>query len=219
MKPYIPNRVFKYGINIISCSLIIGCATAPPTQEMSDARQSIEAAESVGAETHAPVALDSAQHLLSKAQNDLEAGDFGKAQEDAIAARKAAKQAVIVSQARQIKQSHETEQIKQKKTEPAKPEPTPAPEPIIYVVNKNDSLWKIAAKNAVYGDPWLWPLILKNNSKQIKTADVITPGLVLNIDKTPSISDVNTAIQFAKQRGDSSTRQLDSSYLNQYGLR
>ncbi len=220
-----PSRAFKYGINIVSCSLIIGCATAPPTQEMSDARQSVEAAKSVGAETHAPVAFDSAQYLLNKAQNDLEAGDFEKAQKDAIAARKAAKQAVIISQAEQIKQSHEKKQITPKKTKLVNAEstpvpiPTPVPEPSLYVVSKKDSLWKIAAKRSVYGDPWLWPLILKNNSQQIKAADVISPGLILSIDKAPSLSDVNTAIQYAKQRGHSSTRQLDASYLSQYGLR
>ncbi|HHJ81277.1 MAG TPA: DUF4398 domain-containing protein [Candidatus Tenderia electrophaga] len=220
MKSYLPNQILKYGINIISCSLIVGCATAPPTQEMSDARQSVEAAESIGAETHAPIALDSAQHLLSRAQNDLEAGDFEEAQRDAIAARQAAKQAVIISQAKQI---HADEQAKPKKPAPAKPasRPTPvaAPESMTYVVNKNDSLWKIAAKNSVYGDPWLWPLILKNNINQIKTADFISPGLVLNIDKKPSPTDVNTAIQYAKQRGHVSAQQLDSSYLGQYGLR
>jgi len=214
VKFYLPNRIFKYGINILCCSLIAGCTTAPPTQEMSDARQSVEAAESIGAETHAPVALDSAQHLLSIAENDLEAGDFEKAQKDAIAAREAARQAVTISQAKQIEQ---------KKYEPAKPEfiptPEPAPEPITYVVNKNDSLWKIAAKNSVYGDPWLWPLILKNNANLIKTADIISPGLILSIETEPSSSEINAAMQHAKQRGRSSARQQDSSYLNQYGLR
>ena len=223
MKFYIPNHIYKYGINIISCSLIVGCATAPPTQEMSDARQSVEAAESVGAETHAPVALDSAQHLLNKAQNDLEAGDFEKAQKDAIAAREAARQAVTISQARQIEQSQEAELAEQKKPEPAKailiPTPAPAPEPITYVVNKNDSLWKIAAKNSIYGDPLLWPLILKNNTYLIKAADVISPGLILSIETEPSTTDVDAAIQHAKQRGRSSAKQQDSSYLNQYGLR
>lgn len=220
MKFYIPNRIFKYGINFISCSLIVGCATAPPTQEMSDARQSVEAAESVGAETHAPVALDSAQHLLTKAQSDLEAGDFEKAQRDAIAAREAARQAVTISQAKQIEQ---TEQPEQKQAEPAKPELMPiaasAPEPITYVVNKNDNLWKIAAKNSIYGDPWLWPLILKNNTNLIKTADVISPGLILSIETKPSTNDIDAAIQHAKHRGRSSAKQQDSSYLHQYDLR
>ena len=206
MKFHIPNRFFKYGISTLSCSLIIGCATAPPMQEMSDARQSVEAAESVGAEEHAPIALDSAQHLLSRAQNDLEAGDFDEAQRDAIAAREAARQAVTISQTKQTEQS---------KAELAIPEA----EPITYVVNKKDSLWKIAAKDSVYGDPWLWPLILKNNAEQIKRADLISPGLTLSIETEPSTSDVDAAMQYAKQRTSRSAKQQDSSYLNQYGLR
>lgn len=212
MKFHTSNRIFKYGISALSCSLIIGCATAPPMQEMSDARQSVEAAESVGAEEHAPVALDSAQHLLTRAQNDLEAGDFEEAQKEAIAAREAARQAVTISQ---------TKQTEQNKAELTKPDPTPEQaaiaEPITYIVNKNDSLWKIAAKDSVYGDPWLWPLIFKNNADVIKKADIINPGLTLTIETEPSPTDVNTAIQHAKHRNSTSAKyQDDSSYLNQY---
>lgn len=179
---------------------------------MSDARQSVEAAESVGAEKHAPVALVSAQHLLSKAQNDLEAGDFEEAQIEAIAAREAAREAVTISQAKQIEQV---------KAEPAEPvlEQTAPPEPITYVVSKNDSLWKIAAKDSVYGDPWLWPLILRNNSNLIKSADQISPGLILSIEMEPSVVDIDIATQHAKQRRRSSAKHQDSSYLNQYSLR
>ncbi len=227
MKLCIPNRMFKCGINILSCSLIVGCAATPPTQEMSDARQSVEAAKSVGAGKHAPVALDSAQHLLSKAQNDLEAGDFAEAQKEAIAAREAARQAVSISQTKQ------TEQVEQNNTEPAKPEletipePEPEPEPeqtlapspVTYVVSKNDSLWKIAAKDSVYGDPFLWPLILKNNSNLIKTADQIAPGLILNIEIKPSPVDIKAAKQHAKHRSSTSAKHQDLSYLNQYKLR
>jgi len=214
VKTHTPNRIFKHGINFISCSLIIGCATAPPMQEMSDARQSVEAAESVDAEKHAPVALDSAQHLLSKAQDDLEAGDFEEAQKEAIAAREAARQAVTISQSKQTEQNKST----LTKPEPA-PEHTPTPEPITYSVNKNDSLWKIAAKNSVYGNPWLWPLILKNNVDLIKSADLINPGLVLSIEVEPSPADIDIATQYAKQRRPASAQHQDSSYLSQYSLR
>ncbi len=212
MKLHTPNHIFKYGISALSCSLIIGCATAPPMQEMSDARQSVEAAESVGAEEHAPVALDSAQHLLTRAQNDLEAGDFEEAQKEAIAAREAARQAVTISQTKQ------TEQTKAELAEPS-PEQTPTAEPITYVVNKNDSLWKIAAKDSVYGDPWLWPLILKSNADVIKKADMISPGLTLTIEVEPSPIDINTATQHAKHRSHTSAKHQDSSYLNQYNSR
>ncbi len=229
MKLCISNRIFKCGINILSYSLVVGCAATPPTQEMSDARQSVEAAKSVGAGKHAPTALDSAQHLLSKAQNDLEAGDFKEAQKEAIAAREAARQAA--RQAVSISQTKQTEQVEQNKIKPVKPElettPEPEPEPeqtlatspVTYVVRKNDSLWKIAAKDSVYGDPFLWPLILKNNSNLIKTADQIAPGLILNIEIKPSPVDIKTAKQHAKHRSSTSAKRQDLSYLNQYKLR
>ncbi len=227
MKFYIPNRIFKYGINILSCSLIVGCAATAPTQEMSDARQSVEAAKSVGAGKHAPAALDSAQHLLSKAQNDLEAGDFEEAQKEAIAAREAARQAVSISQTKQTEQVvQDTVELAESEPVPiAAPEaipvqaPAPAPPPVTYIVSKNDSLWKIAAKDSVYGDPFLWPLILRNNSNLIETADLIAPGLILNIEIKPSPSDIKTATQHAKQRSMTSAKHQDSSYLSQYKLR
>lgn len=191
---------------------------------MSDARQSVEAAESIGAEEHAPVAMNSAQQLLSKAQDDFEAGEYDDAQKEALAAREAARQAVAISQAKQAAEgiAEKESPLPVTVTEPPTPviqqplEP-PAPEPRFYTVNRNDNLWNIAAKASVYGDPLLWPLIFKANAHQISNADLILPGLILKLDPGPAENEKDAARKHAKQRGNST--ELDTSYLQQYGLR
>lgn len=64
-----------------------GCATAP-TQEMSDARQAIQAARNAGARDHAPRALDSAEGLVSRAEQAIEGGRYDQARADAVASKK-----------------------------------------------------------------------------------------------------------------------------------
>ncbi len=51
--------------------LLAGCATAP-VQEMSDARQAIQAAEEAGAAEYAPEALQDARRLLTSAERKLQ---------------------------------------------------------------------------------------------------------------------------------------------------
>ena len=59
-------------------------------------------------------------------------------------------------------------------------EPEPAPEPIVetgitsYFVYEGDSLWSISGLESVYNDPYMWPLIYRLNSDQIKDADTLT---------------------------------------------
>ena len=48
-----------------------------------------------------------------------------------------------------------------------------------YVVQKGDSLWKIAGK--VYGDPLKWPKIYRANKEKLKNPNVIYPNQVLTI--------------------------------------
>lgn len=208
----------KYAAGILIGTLVLGCATAPPTQEMSDARQSLEAAENMGAEKHAPHDLDNAQYLLSKAQNDIQAGEFKHAQKEALAAREAARKAFTISQSKQ------TQDI-----EPASPETiseapvvVEPPAPILrttYTVKQDDNLWTIAAKTHAYADPLLWPLIFKNNAESISNPDLIFPDQILTIETAPSDADKIAARQFAKQRGISMREDKDAAYLHQYGLR
>lgn len=77
------------GLTGLVLTAAVGCATAP-TQEMSDARQAIQAARDAGAEKHAPYNLGSAEKLLGEAEEALEQRDYGAAKEEAVKSKKAA---------------------------------------------------------------------------------------------------------------------------------
>ncbi len=54
-----------------------------------------------------------------------------------------------------------------------------------YSVVKGDSLWRIAGKSDVYGNPYQWPLIYKANADKIKHADLIYPKQDLDVKQEP----------------------------------
>ena len=75
------------------------CATAcvrtpPPVQEMSDARQAVEAARDAGAAQLAPQLFDRSVVLLQSAQTTLERRGFTQAKNQALAARRLAIEAL-----------------------------------------------------------------------------------------------------------------------------
>ena len=87
-----------------------------------------------------------------------------------------------------------------------------------YQVVTGDNLWSISGKEAVYANPYQWPLIYKANRDKIKDADLIYAGQVFDIDRNASSSDVNAAVEHAKTRGAWSlgtVESSDESYLAQ----
>lgn len=70
----------------------LACTTVP-VQELSDARQSIDAARSAGAALHAPGLLDEAVRMLQRATQELQAGANEAARRDALAANELARRA------------------------------------------------------------------------------------------------------------------------------
>ena len=83
--------------------LLCGCASVP-TQEMSDARQALQAARAAGAERDAPDTLRNTKRLLSGAEQALAFGDYQRARREAISAKeeaiKARTMAVAIGQAK-----------------------------------------------------------------------------------------------------------------------
>lgn len=198
---------------LLLATLFSGCATAPPAQEMSDARQSLEAARSVGAQQHAPEMVDSAQQLLSRAESDIQSGHYEQAQRDATAARAAAHRALAVA--------HSKLESAPESLEPP-PQPAIPAEPLLpghYVVEARDNLWQIAAKPAIYGDARLWPLLLKANAGIIERADLIRPGTTLQIERAPSAEEIESALRHSRSRGDGAPDASDRGYLRLHGLR
>lgn len=74
---------------LLLTALLAGCALVP-AQEMSDARQAIQAAETVGAAERAPRILGLAQALLDQAQAELAVADYAAARRSARASKEAA---------------------------------------------------------------------------------------------------------------------------------
>lgn len=82
-------------IGIVAFSLA-ACA-GPPVQEMSDARQAIQAAEQAGADRYAPLALEQARDYLDSAEVKLEKRAYNQARRDARHARERASHALYIS--------------------------------------------------------------------------------------------------------------------------
>lgn len=70
-----------------------------------------------------------------------------------------------------------------------------------WTVVKGDNLWNISAKQEVYSVPEMWPLIYKANLNQIKDADLIYPGQVLEIPRDYTDAQAQSAVNHAKTRG------------------
>lgn len=286
-----------------------GCATTtPPSQEMSDARQALDAAHQVDAARHVPETLQGAENLLSKAETKLGEGAFEQAQRDALAAKEEATKArtmaaaisaaklalqeaaaldALSGEAQALLQQAEAaalvdddknavglaDQAKQRAGQdinnkylrqaralldeaaasgivpsaahgcasaaralqpfpteqhaavqaaedaycnnqgkmaydvihgvmaalreaqrrhaaqaviPPPPAAVMLPRPVAvsgYVVARGDSLWKIAARPDIYGNPLRWRVIYKTNRRQIKNVNVIYPGQLLKIQR------------------------------------
>lgn len=80
-----------------------------------------------------------------------------------------------------------------------------------YTVVRGDNLWDISGKSEIYGNPYQWPLLYKQNSNQIDDADLIHPGQVLDVDNAPSSFEVNAAVRHARTRGSWSLGAAESS--------
>jgi len=78
--------LFLTGGALLSC-------TSLPTQEMSDARQALQAARQARAENLAPGLLQAAERELQLAEEALQAGDYPQARNAANEARNLARQA------------------------------------------------------------------------------------------------------------------------------
>jgi len=82
-------RVLAIGI-----LLLAGCVTAPPVQEMSDARQAIAAAEMADTDRVATDTLDDARRFLAEAEQQIQEQAYGPARLNAVRAKNRAASAL-----------------------------------------------------------------------------------------------------------------------------
>lgn len=74
---------------ILLAGLSAACASIP-SQEMSDARQAVQAAHEANADVLAPEPLNDAQKLLDEARDALSLGNYSEARANALRAKEAA---------------------------------------------------------------------------------------------------------------------------------
>lgn len=96
----------SFGMPVLLVMLFLsGCATAPPIQEMSNARQSVQAAHEAGATEYGSQNLEVARDYLARAERELELRYFARARHEAVVAKseaiKAHNVAVALRQARE----------------------------------------------------------------------------------------------------------------------
>jgi nucleoid-associated protein YgaU len=70
-----------------------------------------------------------------------------------------------------------------------------------YRVVSGDSLWRIAGRSEVYGNPYQWPLIYRENADKIRDADLIHPNQEFQIVTHPRRGDADRAVEHARTRG------------------
>lgn len=75
------------------------------------------------------------------------------------------------------------------------------PGPDHYTVVRGDTLWGISARDNIYNNALLWPIIYKANREQIRHPNLIFPRQVLAIPRDYSQEEASAAIQRSTQRG------------------
>jgi len=100
---FIVSLLFFFSILllIVSCTVI-----NPPVQEMSNARQALNAAREANAEQYAKIQYKKARELLEEARSNLENGDYYTAKYLALEAKEAAIKARQDSQNQAKENSH-----------------------------------------------------------------------------------------------------------------
>jgi len=83
---------------VVAAMLVLSACAGPPVQEMSDARQAIQAAEAAGAQKWAPVPLSQARDFLDSAEKKLEKRAYNGARNDARQARQKASHARTIAE-------------------------------------------------------------------------------------------------------------------------
>jgi HAMP domain-containing protein len=78
---------------LVGIACLAGCRT-PPVQEMSDARQAIEAARTAGATPSTSPELGAAQAAITRAETHLEAKEYARARLAALQAKRHASEAL-----------------------------------------------------------------------------------------------------------------------------
>ena len=80
----------NYLVSLMIVFTLSACATLPPLQEMSNARQTIAAAKEMNSSAEQSQKIQEAERLLSRAERRMEVNLYESARQDALRAQKEA---------------------------------------------------------------------------------------------------------------------------------
>ena len=206
-----------FSVALLSFGLITGCASTDEAADSISAEQAIADAKAANAEAKAAnYEWRDTGKLIEQAEEKLAAGDEDGAIALANQAKQQAEIAVAQAEAENQKFLNANAAAAAASSDSSDSRGAMAGKVSSYSVVRGDNLWSISGKDEVYADPYQWPLIYKTNRDNIKDADLIYPGQVLDIDQNASASEIDAAVNHAKTRGAWSlgdTEQSDSDYL------
>ena len=94
-----PTRPIARLFGVLALTLLFsGCETAPPVQDMSDARQAITVARAAGAADLAAAELAAAEKYLQNAEDKLDDHEYREARNAALEAKLRAQKALQLSE-------------------------------------------------------------------------------------------------------------------------
>jgi LysM repeat protein len=152
------------------------------TAESSGARAA-DLADARGALASAELAVEQAHTLMAAGEAERATNRLDNAMADCLRAEELLRRSGVVTASR-----------------------APAVQPERYAVQRGDTLWGISGREQIYHNPFMWPLIYKANSQQIRDPDLIFPRQIFVIPRNYAPEEATAAIQQAKQRGTWSVR-------------
>lgn len=188
-------------------SFTVGCANQPMQEETNgvtaaEALAAIESAEAkIGEAAKADALWRDTESILADAKKAYDDGNYAEAKMLADKARMQAESALAQKASEEARLGSDN----------AAGAAATMGGASSYTVMSGDSLWRISASSDIYGNPYKWPLIYKANRDKIRDADLIYPGQVFNIRQDWSASEVDAAVNHARNRGAWSLGTVESS--------
>jgi nucleoid-associated protein YgaU len=207
----------KQLIFLIVCTVLLsaGCSSAP-RQELHKTQKTVAKALAAGAPDLAATEYASANSALQDAETLIKKRKYKLASEALALSRAHARRALALCQEETVQKEEliSSEKInpkprkdkkKSRKSEKVEPLPQREPKEMVrpssvtrYIVGNDETLWIIAARKDIYGDPLLWPLLYRANRDQIKDPRHIFIGQILDVPRNFSAAERTDALERAQ---------------------